>query len=98
MRSEYLFFSSLVAFTCGWAVVAFLYFVKVIPVVKRKRGWRTVFEAGLQLNFAGHIREYGVLAKQENNRGMLKTFYLLNILIVLSVLAFLVGVLSTVGL
>lgn len=95
MESERLFFCSLVAFACGWAVVAFLYFFKVIPEVKRRRGWRTVLEAGLQLNLAGHIREYGMIAKQENDKKMLRIFYSLNVLVVLSVLAFLSGILTT---
>ena len=96
MGSERLFFCSLVVFACGWAAVAFLYFLKVIPAVRKKRGWRTIFEAGLQLNFAGRVREYGSLAKHENNRGMLGIFYLLNVLVVLSVAAFLIGVLATI--
>jgi len=96
MSRESLFFLSLFVFACGWAAVALLYFSKVVPAVKRKRGWKTVFEAGLQLNFAGHVREYGSLAKQENNKGMLRVFYLLNVLAVLSILAFLTGVLATI--
>lgn len=96
MGTEPLFFSSLAVFTCGWGAVAFLYFFKVIPAVRKKRGLKTIFEAGLQLNFARHVREYGSLAKHEKNKGMLVIFYVLNVLVVLSILAFLTGVLATI--
>jgi hypothetical protein len=95
MGMEHLFFCSVTAFICGWGAVVCLYFSQVIPAVKKRRGSKTVFEAAFQLNFAGHIREYGQIAKQENNMKMLKIFYILNVLVVLSVLAFLTGLLAS---
>jgi hypothetical protein len=98
MDSERLFDFCFTAFCCVWGTVGFLYWFKVIPAVVRKRGWRTILEAGLQLNFPRHIREYGLLAKHQNNKGMLRVFYLLNVLVVMGVLAFVAGALSTIGL
>ena len=78
MGSERLIFFSGACFISGWGCVAFLYLVKVIPAIKKRHGWRAVFEASLQ---------YGVIARQENDKRMVRTFYLLNILVTFSVVA-----------
>ncbi|TAL05627.1 MAG: hypothetical protein EPO07_03305 [Verrucomicrobia bacterium] len=95
VNAESIFFYSLVAFALSWSVIAALYFFKVIPIVRRLHGERILLEATFQLNLTRHIKEYGLVARQEQNKAMLRTFHLLNSLIVLSVLFFLTGVLAT---
>ena len=93
--AEHLFFGAFTVFVCGWSAVACLYFSQVVPAVKKRRGWKIVFQAAFQLNLAGHLREYGQIAKEANDRKMLRMFYFLNVLIMFSVLAALVGLTAT---
>jgi hypothetical protein len=91
-----LFLKASVIFACGWILVVLLYLIKVVPVIKRRRGIRTLIEAAFQLNFSGHVKEYGRIAKEENNQTMLTIYYSLNVLVVLSVIALLGGLLSMI--
>jgi hypothetical protein len=94
---EILFFVGTAVFGCVWIPVIFLYLFKIVPEVKKRRGLKTIVEAGLQLNFAGNIRRYGIIAKETNDRAMLKIYHLVNILVVVAILVFLITVLSTIA-
>lgn len=96
MNGSHIFLGSAVLFICGWSAVALLYFFAVIPELKKTHGRKVCLEAGFQLNFSRHIREYGALAKQEKDGRKLKIFYLINILICASIIAFLTGILSAI--
>ena len=61
-------------------------------MILRSRGHKTLLEAGLQVNFVGHIKEYGRIAKERNNLGMLVVFYSINALVVFSVFCFICGI------
>jgi hypothetical protein len=76
--------------------VAILYLFKVIPVITRLGGWKTLLEAGVQLNFSGHIKEYGRVARETNNHKMQVVFYSINALVVFSVVALLCGLLTVI--
>jgi len=95
MTSETLFTYGAVTFGCLWIVVVFLYMFKIVPDVKKRRDWKIFVEVGLQLNFAGNIRHYGIIAKETNDMAMLKIYYLINILVVVSMLVLLLTILST---
>ncbi len=95
MNDSHIFISCSILFICGWSIVALLYLFAVIPELK-KHDRKVLFEAGFQLNLSGHIREYGLLAKQEKNKRKLNIYYLINVLICASIFTFLAGVLSTV--
>src|SRR5947209_4837468 len=66
--TERLFICSLSVFVCGWSIVALLYFSQVIPALRQRSGLKPVLQSIFQVNFSGHIREYGALAKKENNK------------------------------
>jgi hypothetical protein len=91
MERNTLFLLASILFACGWGAVAILYFFKVIPVIKRRRGWKTLLEAGLQLNFPRHISDYGRIAKEEHNQPRLVVFYSINALVILSAACLLCG-------
>ena len=91
-----MFLYATILFACGWGSVAILYFLKVIPVITHLRGWKTVLEAGLQLNFSGHIKEYGRVARETNNHTMQVVFYSINALVVFSVVALVCGLLTVI--
>ena len=96
MSSENQFIAGTVIVGCLWVAVTFLYLFKIVPAIKKKRIWKTLIEVGLQCNFGGNIRQYGIIAKETNDRTMLKIYYLLNTLVVISMLFFLLTVLSTI--
>lgn len=50
------------------------------------------------MGLARNIREYGEIARETNDKAMMRTYRLLNSLIVVSVLAFLVGLVSAIKL
>ena len=79
-------------------MVGLLYLAAILPVVARQRGLKSLFEAGLQLNFAGHLRIYRDMARARHDRRMLAVWYLANALVVFGCVSFLVGVLSTIEL
>lgn len=91
MNSDTVFRWALSFFALSWAFVAVLYIFKVVPIVKQRHGVRTLLEAGLQLNIPRHIKEYGQIARDQNNPTMLAVFYGINGLVVLSVVCFLCG-------
>jgi hypothetical protein len=96
MTSEVFFVCGTSIFGCIWIVVILLYLLKIVPVVKKMRDWRALAKVGLQLGFSSDIRQYGVIAKETKDRAMLKTYYILNILVVVSMLVFLATILSTI--
>ena len=95
MKPEVLFFICLFSFAIAWGLVAILYFARVVPTIRKYRGTRTFLEAGLQMNFTGHIREYGDIARQQNSPPMLRVYYVLNGMIIIAILIFVIGIAST---
>jgi hypothetical protein len=96
MRAEQVFLYSLAIFPCGWAAVAYLYWFHVVPAVRKQRGPKALLEATFQINLTGHLQQYCLIAKRENDRKMMGIYNLLSALVALSVSAFLVGILATV--
>jgi hypothetical protein len=76
--------------------MAVLYFFKVIPTLKRLRGWKPVLEAALNVKFTRHIKEYGRIAREQHNQTMLVVFYSINAGIVFSVVSLLIVLAQTV--
>ncbi len=95
---ETVFFASFAVFVASWAILALVYLTIILPSVARQRGLKSLFEAGLQLNFAGHLRTYREMAKARHDRRMFVVWYLTNALVVFGCVAFLIGVLSTIEL
>ena len=95
MKPEVLFFVCFCSFAVTWGTAAILYVARVVPTVRKHRGMRTFGEAALQLNLAGHVREYGEIAREQNSAPMLRVYYILNGLMVIGVMIFLLGLAST---
>ncbi len=92
---EHIYEYCVVAFASCLGITAGMYYLIIIPQLRRESGISKLFEAGLQLRFAQHIRDYGFLAKQKNNKIMIAVYYIIITVVVISVLIFLIGIMAT---